>query len=156
VSKSGRPARGLDALSVTPFLLGAILAALVSTGALIATWYADADAGPATSSASLVVAVGLTSVAWASVVFAICRETILRRLDELGHQLGQQRAHLRAAEARLNEHFSRTAADLVEQAEESGVFRGMDIETRRPRPARPEGGQVIRHPRLAQAPDRPS
>ena len=160
----GRSARGLDAGWISPLLFGTVLAALVSTGVVIAVWHVDATtpaAQPSTHRADLAVAVGLAAVAWVSVVFVYCRDIILRRMDEFGDQLAAQHAELtqalQAAENRLVEHFSRTASDLAEQAEESGVFRGMELETRRLKPpARPEGGQVIRHPRLAEAPDRPS
>ncbi len=109
----GRSPRGREAVLLSPLLLTTILTALVSTVTLIVLWYIDARAAPATeppvNDANLMVAVGFTSVAWASVVFAICRDTIMRRIDELSEQV------------------ARTASDLVEQAEQSGVFRGMAI-----------------------------
>jgi hypothetical protein len=143
VAQPGRSAPHRDTVTLSPFLLASILAALVSTAVLILVWYVDVTAppqsGPTQQRANLVVAVGVTSVAWASVVFAFCRDTILRRMEELGEQLA--------------ERFSRTAAELAEQAEQTGVFRGMELETRRPRPSRPESTPgVVRYPRLAEAP----
>ena len=115
----GRP-RGRDALLLTPLLLATILAALVSTATMIVFWYIDthtpATTEPSATDANLMVVVGFTSVAWASVVFAICRDAILRRIDELGEQV------------------TRTATELVEQAEQSGVFRGMAIAEEQAKP----------------------
>lgn len=127
LQRSG-PSHGRDAVPLTPFLLLTILAALVSTAVLMVLWYIDTHTPPtdepSAHDANLIVAVGFTSVAWASVVFALCRDAILRRIDELGDQV------------------ARTAAELVEQAEQSGVFRGMTIAEEETTPH----GRVLRYP----------
>ncbi len=138
-----RPARSRDTLQLTPFLLVAILAAMVSTAALFSVWYADVhtvpQAGSSVNHANLIVAVGVAGVAWAAVVFAACRDVVMRRLDELAEQFGQAigdvRQHVTLTAARLTDHLTDTAAELAEQAEASGVFRGIEMEARRP-PAR--------------------
>ncbi len=144
-----RSAISRDALYLSPFLLTAILGALVSTGVLIALWLGSAG-GPG-ADANLIVAVGVSSAAWAAVVYAISREKLLRRVEELSDQvarshadLGDQvarshadlRQHITAAMAELTDHMNSTAADLAEQAEASGVFRGMDMEAKRHTPER--------------------
>lgn len=139
-----RPARSRDTVALTPFLLVAILAAMVSTAALAIVWYADVHSAPATATSvnhvNLIVTVGVTSFAWASVVFAMCRDAIMRRLDELAEQLGQATADLRQhttlTAAQLTDHVTDTAAELAEQAEASGVFRGIEMEAKRHTPER--------------------
>ena len=139
-----RPARSRDTLQLTPFLLVAILAAMVSTAVLMTVWYSDvhavAAAGSSVNHANLIVTVGVSGVAWAAVVFAMCRDAVMRRVDELAEQLGQAtidlRQHVTLTAAQLTDHLTDTAAELAEQAEASGVFRGIEMETKRHSPDR--------------------
>ncbi|HEY7223204.1 MAG TPA: hypothetical protein VH561_06305 [Micromonosporaceae bacterium] len=143
-----RSARGRELITLTPFLLGAILVALASTVVVVAAWHAAAGppqpaAGTSSAAqANLIVAVGFAAAAWASVFFAVSRDMILRRIDELGERIDRNTLD-------LADELARTASDIAMQAEETGVFRGMEIEAGRDGPAPPQrsgGGRVLPRP----------
>jgi hypothetical protein len=127
------PGRGREVIRLTPFLLAAVLAAMVATALVIVFWYLDtngpppgspAGAVPPTGSrhrANLVVAVGAGVAAWLAVLLGACYDLLLRHIDRLGDRLEE------------------TAARLTLEAEQQGVFRGIAIEAERsaPRPGDP-------------------
>jgi hypothetical protein len=155
-----RLARGRDALLISPFLLASILWALVSTAWLIALWYSDVhtaptESGVAPTRASLIVSVGVTTVAWAAVVFVVCRDAILRRLDDLSEQISQTGTGLNqqitTSAAKVTDDVIDAAAELAEQAEASGVFRGIAMEAKRHSPDR----RLRAVPRTVESADEP-
>jgi len=119
--------RGSESFRLTPFLLGTIVTALVATGLVIAAWSINVRAVPAMLATQaggalprpgvfiLILAVGFATVAWLSVVIAFARDQIMR-------------------------HFDAVAAQLKDEAEQEGVFRGMNMvndERRTPPPSDP-------------------
>lgn len=122
-----QPFRGRESFRLTPFLLGTIVMALVASGMVIAAWSVNVRSappvlGPESGGALprrgmliLILAVGFAIVAWISVVIAFTRDQIMR-------------------------HFDAVAAQLKDEAEQEGVFRGMNMvteERRTPPPTDP-------------------
>jgi hypothetical protein len=151
-----RLARGTDGLVVSPILLGTILVALVSTAVLIAAWYMDvtapvapAGSGLAPHRANLIVAVGVSCLAWAAVFFAICFDLLLRRIEDLTERLDQARSE-------VTEQFAREARELIARAGELGVLHGLDLseEEQEPRPAQQERLATSRQSRTEVPPPR--
>ena len=111
-----QPRRGSESFRLTAFLLGTIVFALVASGLVIAAWSVNVRSVPATLPTDtggalprrgvliLIVAIGFACVAWISVVIAFTRDQIMR-------------------------HFDAVAAQLKDEAEQEGVFRGMNMIT---------------------------
>jgi hypothetical protein len=102
-------------------LLTAVMAALVSTAIMVVLWYLDTTTpppldesglrrGPGPHRSSLIVAVGAGAVSWLWLLSAVYHEQLMSRIESLGDRLDA------------------TANRLREEAEQDGVFRGMDIE----------------------------
>lgn len=135
--------RGREIIGLTPFLLTAILAAVLSTAAVILFWYLAANppgpppvppAGPPPVPrhlVNLIVAVGVCVVSWVAVLVGVCYDQMLRQLDHVGERLDQ------------------TAARLHQEAEEAGVFRGMAIEAERSSRDEDETGPPDEDPRAS-------
>jgi hypothetical protein len=129
-----RDQRGRETFRLTPFLLGALVLALITTGLVMLAWYSNAGRAPAPGGGAappppppppppqhgyLIVAVGLACIAWISVIIAFTRDQIMR-------------------------HFDNVAAQLVERAEQEGIFRGMNIaEDERAAPPPPDPDQRV-------------
>ena len=115
-----QPLGGRESFRLTPFLLGAIVVALVASGLAIAAWAIEARpvpppaAGDLPSQRYLIPAVGFAAVSWICVVIAFVRDQIMR-------------------------HFESVAARLKEEAEQEGVFRGMNLVTEERRTPPPRG-----------------
>jgi hypothetical protein len=123
-----RDQRGRETFRLTPFFLGTLILALISTALVMLVWSSLAGRAPAPGpgapppppdSGYLIVAVGLACIAWISVVIAFTRDQIMR-------------------------HFENVAGQLVERAEQEGIFRGMNIaEDERPVPPPPDPDQRV-------------
>jgi hypothetical protein len=142
-----RSVNGRSGLVLSPLLLGTVLVAVVGTIVLVALWFIDVTSPGASVRANLSVAVAFAGASWAAVFFAVCRDVILQRLDEVSEQITRSQAEIVA-------HITKMTTDLAVQAEERGVFRGLEIAERTGSPPHP-GGKVVPHPRLTEAHDRP-
>jgi hypothetical protein len=111
-------------------LLTAIVAAVLSTAIMVVLWYLDTTtpqpldepgprSGPGPHRSSLIVSVGIAAVSWLWLLSAVYHEHLMSRIDSLGDRLDA------------------TAARLREEAEQEGVFRGMDIERSAQSPVSP-------------------
>ena len=145
-------------LQLSKLLLGALVAAVAATGALIVTMVvglppAHPPPGPGgmpppppnlTSLAAFPVVTGLFVLAWLAVVVALSRDQILRRIEQLrdgprieGPQLDQLIAELRTQLATdrerelqlLQERLAELTAEYGEQRETDGYLNGMRVGT---------------------------
>ena len=136
---------------LTPMLLTALTAAVLSTTLLAIFWYVDANPGPPPpgppgpggpppppplSRAAFAAAVGAFGIAWVSVIVIACRDQILRRIDQIADRVAN------------------VTVEFAELREEEGVFRGMRIAAQQsPEPG--GGGQVVPFPRNTPPPATP-
>jgi hypothetical protein len=112
-------------------LLTASVVAIVCTIAVAALWYLEASANPppqpglppdgpppgaGRKHATLVVVVGICTVAWTSVVVIAARDQVLRHLDLVSRRLTD------------------AGREFILAGEQLGVFRGMKIEEKGRRP----------------------
>jgi hypothetical protein len=141
---SSSAARDGVSFHVSPLLLGSGLAAIASTVLLAVLWYLDAKPPPPRGGAgappppppqhlTLLVVLGVFTVAWVAVIAAVCRDQIIRHLNGLAEQV------------------TTATLEFGEHRETEGYLRAMRVADAE---RKPTGGAVLPFPRPPDPPER--